>query len=122
MDPYSSAMHQTADAAINSSAIQMDHQDLTSEHQHHHLTSGSAAAAVTGSMQPHSMKYMNQRDKILMHQLNQYYHTKANARSKSITRTLQEVSKIVQDVLRELEIQEPRFISTFTEVNGHYDG
>lgn len=67
-------------------------------------------------------RYMNQRDKILMYQLNQYYMSKATARSKNIAKTIQEVVKVVHDVLRELEIQEPRFISTFTEVNGHYEG
>lgn len=67
-------------------------------------------------------RYMNQRDKILMYHLNQYYLTKATARSKTIAKTIQEVVKIVHDVLRELEIQEPRFISTFTETNGHYEG
>jgi hypothetical protein len=74
------------------------------------------------SLQPPTTRYMNQRDKILMYQLNQYYLSKATARSNGIAKTIQEVIKIVQDVLRELEIQEPRFISTFTEVNGHYDG
>lgn len=57
-----------------------------------------------------------------MYQLNQYYLAKATTRSRDIAKTIQEVIKIVQDVLRELEIQEPRFISTFTEVNGHYEG
>lgn len=70
----------------------------------------------------HTSRYMNQRDKILMYQLNQYYIAKATQRSKNIAKTIQEVVKIVHDVLRELEIQEPRFISTFTEVNGHYEG
>lgn len=67
-------------------------------------------------------RYMNQRDKLLMYQLNQYYMSKSTERSKNIAKTIQEVVKIVHDVLRELEIQEPRFISTFTEVNGHYEG
>lgn len=69
-----------------------------------------------------STRFMNQRDKILMYQLNQYYLTKSTTRSKNITSIIQEVVKIVHDVLRELEIQEPRFISTFTETNGHYEG
>lgn len=77
---------------------------------------------ISPSQQPPTTRYMNQRDKILMYQLNQYYLSKATTRSSSIAKTIQEVVKIVQDVLRELEIQEPRFISTFTEVNGHYDG
>lgn len=67
-------------------------------------------------------RYMNQRDKMFMYQLNQYYVSKSTARKANITATIQEVIKIVQDVLRELESQEPRFISTFTETNGHFDG
>lgn len=77
---------------------------------------------LTPQQQQPATRYMNQRDKVLMYQLNQYYVTKATARSKNIVKTIQEVVKIVQDVLRELEIQEPRFISTFTEVNGHFEG
>lgn len=67
-------------------------------------------------------RHMNQNDKVLMYQLSQYYLSKATSRSANISKTIQEVVKIVQDVLRELEIQEPRFISTFTEINGHYEG
>lgn len=72
-------------------------------------------------LQP-ATRYLNQRDRVLMYQLNQYYLTKATARSKAIAKSIHEVVKVVHDVLRELEIQEPRFISTFTENNGHYDG
>lgn len=82
-------------------------------------------AEVLGSMPPLHVapnRYMNQRDKIFMYQLNQYYLSKAAARKAMIAKTIQEVIKIVQNVLRELEIQEPRFISTFTETNGHYEG
>lgn len=71
---------------------------------------------------PTTNRYMNQRDKVLMFQLDQYHMMKATARSKGIAKTIQEAVKIVHNVLRELEIQEPRFISTFTEVNGHYEG
>ena len=76
-------------------------------------------------MQPNQAipnRYMNQRDKVFMYQLNQYYLSKSTARKGEIAKTIQEVIKIVQDVLRELEIQEPRFISTFTEINGHFEG
>lgn len=30
--------------------------------------------------------------------------------------------KVVQDVLKEVEVQEPRFISSLTECNGRYEG
>lgn len=81
----------------------------------------NSAMADHGQSQP-PVRYLNTRDKILMYQLNQYYSTKSVARSKNISKTISEVVKIVHDVLRELEIQEPRFISTFTETNGHYEG
>lgn len=112
MDHYSPA-HQ-ASSSLNlavSSNIMMNHQiDHDGDQRMLNLTPQQAT------------RYMNQRDKVLMYQLNQYYMAKATARSKNIVKTIQEVVKIVQDVLRELEIQEPRFISTFTEVNGHYEG
>lgn len=95
--------------------------------------SAAHAAATIRSMDPEILgmpplqaaapnRYMNQRDKVFMYQLNQYYLAKASSRKATIAKTIQEVIKIVQDVLRELEIQEPRFISTFTETNGHYEG
>lgn len=99
----------------------MDHQqnmlnlsNTQNHHLNHHLQQQQ--------QQQSSARYMNQHDKRLMYQLNQYYLGKAMQRSKTISKTIQEVVKIVHDVLRELEIQEPRFISTFTEVNGHYEG
>ena len=33
-----------------------------------------------------------------------------------------QVCKVVQDVLKEVEVQEPRFISSLTECNGRYEG
>jgi len=67
-------------------------------------------------------RHLNQRDEVLMYQLNQYHLVKATARSSNITKTIKELVKIVQEVLREVEVQEPRFISTFSENNGHYEG
>lgn len=81
----------------------------------------NSSATMLEPQQP-GLRFMNSRDKLLMYQLNQYYSVKSIARSKNISKTIQEVVKIVHDVLRELEIQEPRFISTFTETNGHYEG
>lgn len=107
-------MHQAGsslDLALNSNAMMGSQLDHSAEQQ---MLNQANLSPTT--------KYMNQRDKILMYQLNQYYSTKATARSKNIAKTIQEVVKIVHDVLRELEIQEPRFISTFTEINGHYEG
>lgn len=98
------------DLAINSTAIMA----LTADQEREHQMMSSGVTQAT--------RYLNQRDRILMYQINQYHLTKATARSKAIAKSIHEVVKVVHDVLRELEIQEPRFISTFTEVNGHYEG
>lgn len=59
--------------------------------------------------------------KLLLH-LNKYCHEKVSTRRAIITKTIREIVKIVQDVLKEVEVQEPRFISSLTECNGHYEG
>lgn len=115
MENYSSAMQQPGSSlnlAISSNPLMQPMQERVDVDQQ----------MLNLAPHPATTRYMNQRDKVLMYQLNQYYMTKATARSKSIAKTIQEAVKIVHDVLRELEIQEPRFISTFTEVNGHYEG
>ena len=114
MDNYSSMQQSTSsiNLAMNSTASILSH---PIEHEMEQQMLGM-------NQQQPATKYLNHRDKILMFQLNQYYMSKAIVRSKMIAKTIQEVVKIVHDVLRELEIQEPRFISTFTEINGHYEG
>ncbi|PAA76228.1 hypothetical protein BOX15_Mlig014757g1 [Macrostomum lignano] len=56
------------------------------------------------------------------YQLHRFYTERVAARKAQITKTVREVTKIAQDVLKEVEVQEPRFISTLTEAGGHYDG
>lgn len=55
-------------------------------------------------------------------QLNQFYNDRVAGRRSGVTKTIREVCKVIQDVLREVEVQEPRFISSLTEINGHYEG
>lgn len=43
-------------------------------------------------------------------------------RRNQIAKTIREITKIVQDILKEVEVQEPRFISSLNECNGHYEG
>lgn len=58
-----------------------------------------------------------------MLQLNQFYNDRVVGRQLTTTRTVREVCRCVQDVLREVETQEPRFISSLQEVDGgHFDG
>ena len=55
-------------------------------------------------------------------QLNKYFVEKVLARKNAIYKVVREVSKVVTEVLREVEAQEPRFISSLNEVNGRYEG
>lgn len=59
---------------------------------------------------------------IAMHQLNKFYNEHVLVRKTGIARNIGEVYDIVTDILKEVETQEPRFISTLRETNGHYEG
>lgn len=58
----------------------------------------------------------------VLYQLNKYCGERVQARKTQIAKTVREVCKVVQDVLREVEVQEPRFISSLTECNGRFEG
>lgn len=58
----------------------------------------------------------------MLHQINKYYRERVETRKLTISKTIREVCKVVQDVLREVEVQEPRFISSLTECNGRFEG
>ena len=58
----------------------------------------------------------------LAFQFNKFYAERVQARRAAVSKALRDVCKVVQDVLKEVETQEPRFISSLTEINGHYEG
>lgn len=58
----------------------------------------------------------------MLYQLGKYFNERVQTRKLAISKSIREVCKIVQDVLREVEAQEPRFISTLVECNGRYEG
>lgn len=58
----------------------------------------------------------------LLFQLNKFHNDRVQSRRSGVAKTIREVCKVVQEILREVEVQEPRFISSLTEVNGHYEG
>lgn len=58
----------------------------------------------------------------MLYQINKYYGERVQTRMGTIAKTIREVCKVVQDVLKEVEVQEPRFISSLTECNGRYEG
>uniref|UniRef100_A0A7E4V5M9 Mab-21 domain-containing protein n=1 Tax=Panagrellus redivivus TaxID=6233 RepID=A0A7E4V5M9_PANRE len=56
-------------------------------------------------------------------QINAFYAEKVQARRADVHKTVRLVAKIIQDLLKDVEHQEPRFISTLTENNlGRFDG
>merc|ERR1712228_477251 len=58
----------------------------------------------------------------LMQQVDQFQSTQVGDRSIGIRKTIHDVCTVVQDMLKEVEAQEPRFISSLTEINGRFDG
>nr|CAD7456823.1 unnamed protein product [Timema tahoe] len=58
----------------------------------------------------------------MLYQINKYYGERVQHRKVQIAKTIREVCKVVQDVLKEVEVQEPRFISSLTECNGRFEG
>lgn len=58
----------------------------------------------------------------MLYQINKYYGERVQSRKGQVAKTIREVCKVVQDVLKEVEVQEPRFISSLTECNGRYEG
>ena len=58
----------------------------------------------------------------LLFQVNKFYGERVHARKLGVSKTIREICKVVQDVLKEVEVQEPRFISSLTEINGRYEG
>uniref|UniRef100_A0A3Q2YQM5 Mab-21 like 2 n=1 Tax=Hippocampus comes TaxID=109280 RepID=A0A3Q2YQM5_HIPCM len=58
----------------------------------------------------------------LVYQLNKYHGERCQARKAAIAKTIREVCKVVSDVLKEVEVQEPRFISSLSEIDARYEG
>ena len=58
----------------------------------------------------------------LMHQIDKFQTVQVNNRALGVRKTIHDVCTVVQDMLKEVEAQEPRFISSLTEINGRYDG
>ncbi|XP_070553842.1 putative nucleotidyltransferase MAB21L1 [Ptychodera flava] len=59
----------------------------------------------------------------LLFQLNKYVNERVSARKANINKTIREITKVVTDVLKEVEVQEPRFISSLVEnENGRFEG
>ncbi|CAD5217411.1 unnamed protein product [Bursaphelenchus okinawaensis] len=55
-------------------------------------------------------------------QINNFLNKKVHTRRNQVQQSIHQVVKIVQDVLKDVELQEPRFIPTLLENNGRYEG
>lgn len=58
---------------------------------------------------------------VAMHKLNRFYQQHVLVRKAATARNIGEICNIISDILKEVESQEPRFISTLRENNGHYE-
>ena len=58
----------------------------------------------------------------LMHQIEKFQTVQVSNRSIAARKTIHDVCTVVQDMLKEVEAQEPRFISSLSEINGRFDG
>ena len=58
----------------------------------------------------------------LMHQIEKFQSVQVSNRSMAARKTIHDVCTVVQDMLKEVEAQEPRFISSLSEINGRFDG
>ncbi|CAD6185950.1 unnamed protein product [Caenorhabditis auriculariae] len=57
-----------------------------------------------------------------VYEVNNYYNEKVQLRKNRVSKVVYRVVKVVQDVLKEVEAQEPRFISTTIENAGRFEG
>jgi PBP1b-binding outer membrane lipoprotein LpoB len=55
-------------------------------------------------------------------QLNKFLADRVAPRKHQIYKVVRDVSKVVNEVLHEVEAQEPRFISSLNETNGRFEG
>merc|ERR1711874_657286 len=58
----------------------------------------------------------------LMHQIEKFQSVQVSNRSIAARKTIHDVCTVVQDMLKEVEAKEPRFISSLSEINGRFDG
>lgn len=57
--------------------------------------------------------------KLLSFHVNKFCAERVHFRRASIQRSVREVMKVIQDILKEVELQEPRFISSLNETSGN---
>lgn len=56
------------------------------------------------------------------YQINHFLNERVAARKSHVHKTVHMIAKIVQEILKDVEVLEPRFISTLVEQGGRYEG
>ena len=59
---------------------------------------------------------------VFSYHMNKFHEQKVLDRKSYIANTIEEIAHVVFDVLKEVEFQEPRFISQLNKVNDRYEG
>ena len=61
---------------------------------------------------------------VAVYQCNKFYQERVQARKATIGKTALDICRVVQDILKEVEVQEPRFISTLAadQQTGRFEG
>ncbi|VDK40753.1 unnamed protein product [Gongylonema pulchrum] len=65
---------------------------------------------------------LGQNTAVTSYQISHYFTERVAARKSHVHKAVHMIAKIVQEILKEVEAQEPRFISTLIENNGRYEG
>ncbi|EJW88822.1 hypothetical protein WUBG_00270 [Wuchereria bancrofti] len=65
---------------------------------------------------------LGQNAAVTSYQVSHYFNERVATRKSHVHKAIYMIAKIVQEILKEVEAQEPRFISTLIENNGRYEG
>lgn len=85
-----------------------------------HYTLGSTTARCLKRTPP-PVNMLGQ-DAATCQQVNNFVAEKVNVRRAQIQQSIHQVVKLVQEVMKDVEQQEPRFIPTLLESGGRYEG
>ncbi|VDO12626.1 unnamed protein product, partial [Brugia timori] len=67
-------------------------------------------------------RMLGQNAAVTSYQVSHYFNERVATRKSHVHKAIYMIAKIVQEILKEVEAQEPRFISTLIENNGRYEG
>ncbi|XP_044594328.1 protein mab-21-like [Cotesia glomerata] len=66
--------------------------------------------------------YSTPESGVFLHQITKYHSNQVQSRVSQARSSIQEICKILQEILKEVESQEPRFVSSLNECNSKFEG